>query len=135
VKATFDGLVLPRKLPAAQGVVDARPAYEHAMRVARPALQKLYRDTFKKYGSMRWCSQPCRKWPCWRARGQQRQNGALIQNTDPGSNAGIPGLRCLRAWGVTAACPSGWNWMAPLAATAICWRWAAISRCWDDCNQ
>eukprot|EP01032_Pedospumella_encystans_P031239 gene31239-35262_t len=49
VKGTFDGLVLPRKLPAANGTVDARPAYDHAMRVARPALQKLYRDTFTKH--------------------------------------------------------------------------------------
>jgi Asp-tRNA(Asn)/Glu-tRNA(Gln) amidotransferase A subunit family amidase len=31
--------------------------------------------------------------PAGHARGQQRQNGALIQNTDPGSNAGIPGLQ------------------------------------------
>jgi mandelamide amidase len=50
VKATYDGLVVPRKLPGPNGVVDAAPAYAAAMRDARPALLKIYTDTFQRYG-------------------------------------------------------------------------------------
>ena len=49
VKGTYDGLVIPRKLPAPENkVVDAKPAYDAAMKTARPALQALYRETFAK---------------------------------------------------------------------------------------
>ena len=49
VKGTYDGLVIPRKLPGPNNtVVDAKPAYDAAMNTARPALQALYRDTFAK---------------------------------------------------------------------------------------
>src|SRR6478609_2542801 len=44
VKGTYDGLVIPRKLPGPNNtVVDAKPAYEAAMATARPALQALYK--------------------------------------------------------------------------------------------
>src|SRR5205807_2123082 len=47
VKGTYDGLVIPRKLPGPNNtVVDAKPAYDEAMKTARPALQALYKDTF-----------------------------------------------------------------------------------------
>ena len=37
VKGTYEGLVLPRKLPAPDGsFVDAKPLYDHAINVARP---------------------------------------------------------------------------------------------------
>jgi Asp-tRNA(Asn)/Glu-tRNA(Gln) amidotransferase A subunit family amidase len=49
VKGTYDGLVLPRKLPGPDnGVVDGKPAYDAAIKTGRPALQALYRDTFAK---------------------------------------------------------------------------------------
>src|SRR5437660_881892 len=48
VKATYDGLVVPRKLPTPNGVVDAAPAYAAAMRDARPALLKVFTDTFQR---------------------------------------------------------------------------------------
>ena len=35
-----------------------------------------------------------------------------IQNTDPGSNAGLPGLQMPMALGGKANCRSAWNWMA-----------------------
>ena len=50
VKGTYDGLVMPRKLPAPNGVVDAAPVYKAAMEQARPALLKHFNDTFAKYG-------------------------------------------------------------------------------------
>src|SRR5206468_3147267 len=47
VKGTYDGLVIPRKLPGPDNsVVDAKPAYDAAMKTARPALQALYKETF-----------------------------------------------------------------------------------------
>ena len=49
MKGTYDGLVIPRKLPGPNNTVtDAKPAYDAAMKTARPALQALYRDTFAK---------------------------------------------------------------------------------------
>ena len=50
VKGTYDGLVIPRKLPAPNGVVDAAPIYKAAMEQARPALLKHFADTFARYG-------------------------------------------------------------------------------------
>ena len=48
VKGTYDGLVI-RKLPGPNNtVVDAKPAYDAAIKTARPALQALYKDTFAK---------------------------------------------------------------------------------------
>src|SRR5689334_14421891 len=44
VKGTYDGLVLPRKLPGPDNsVVDGKPAYEAAIKTERPKLQALYR--------------------------------------------------------------------------------------------
>src|SRR6202011_1856706 len=43
VKGTFEGFVIPRKLPGPDNtVVDAKPAYDAAIKSARPALQQLY---------------------------------------------------------------------------------------------
>src|SRR5262245_49095482 len=50
VKGTYDGLVVPRKLPAPNGVVDAAPLYRAAMEQARPALIRHFADTFQKNG-------------------------------------------------------------------------------------
>jgi indoleacetamide hydrolase len=94
VKGTYDGLVMPRKLPAPNGVVDAAPAYQAAMRELRPALHKYYADTFEKYGiaALIFPTTP------HVAAVQGPEASSLetfllfIQNTDPGSNAGIPGL-------------------------------------------
>ncbi len=109
VKGTFDGLVLPRKLPAANGTVDARPAYDHAMRVARPALQKLYRDTFTKHrlDALVFPTVPQVALLAAPEASSPENFGALIQNTDPGSNAGIPGLQLPSALGATSGLPIG----------------------------
>lgn len=109
VKGTFDGLVLPRKLPGAQGVVDARPAYDNAMRKARPALQKLYRDTFKKHrlDALVFPTVPRVALAATPESSSIENFGLLIQNTDPGSNAGIPGLQLPAGLGATSGLPVG----------------------------
>ncbi len=109
VKGTFDGLVLPRKLPAANGVVDAKPVYEQAMRVARPALQRLYADTFKQHrlDALVFPTVP-QVAPVAAPEASSPENfGALIQNTDPGSNAGIPGLQLPSGLGASTGLPVG----------------------------
>jgi indoleacetamide hydrolase len=50
VKGTYDGLVVPRKPPAPDAVVDAEPAYKAAMAQARPVLLKHVADTFARTG-------------------------------------------------------------------------------------
>ena len=51
VKATYEGLVLPRKLPTPDGaLVDAEPVYRAAMREGRPALVAAYEALFAEAG-------------------------------------------------------------------------------------
>jgi indoleacetamide hydrolase len=110
VKGTYDGLVIPRKLPGPNNtVVDAKPAYDDAMKTARPALQALYKDTFAKnkldaivfptVPKVAIAAQPD---------SSSLENFLLfIQNTDPGSNAGLPGIQIPVALGAASKLPVG----------------------------
>jgi Asp-tRNA(Asn)/Glu-tRNA(Gln) amidotransferase A subunit family amidase len=110
VKGTYDGLVLPRKLPGPDNsVVDGKPAYDAAIRTERPKLQALYRDVFAKnrldavifptVPKVAIASNPD---------SSSLQNFLLfIQNTDPGSNAGVPGLQIPVALGASSKLPIG----------------------------
>jgi indoleacetamide hydrolase len=110
VKGTYDGLVLPHKLPGPDNsVVDGKPAYEAAIKTGRPALQTLYRETFAKnrldaiifptVPKVAIASNPD---------SSSLQNFLLfIQNTDPGSNAGVPGLQIPIALGASSRLPIG----------------------------
>ena len=94
VKGTYDGLVVPRKLPAPNGVVDAAPVYQAAIGEHRPGLQKHYSDTFGKYGieALIFPTTPQVAAAQGPAASSLETFLLFIQNTDPGSNAGIPGL-------------------------------------------
>jgi len=109
VKGTFDAFVIPRKLPAAAGTVDAKPVYDNAMRVARPALQKLYRDTFasNRLDALVFPTVPRVALAAAPEASSPENFGALIQNTDPGSNAGIPGVQLPSGLGATTGLPVG----------------------------
>ena len=109
VKGTFEGLVMPRKLPAANGVVDAKPAYDNAMRVARPQLQKLYGETFarNKLDALIFPTVPRVALAATPEASSPENFSALIQNTDPGSNAGIPGIQLPSGLGATTGLPVG----------------------------
>jgi Asp-tRNA(Asn)/Glu-tRNA(Gln) amidotransferase A subunit family amidase len=110
VKGTYDGLVIPRKLSGPDNtVVDAKPAYEAAMKTARPALQQLYRDTFANnhldaivfptVPKVAIISNPD---------SSSVPNFVMyIQNTDPGSNAGVPGIQIPIALGAASKLPVG----------------------------
>ena len=110
VKGTYDGLVLPRKLPGPDNsVVDGKPAYDAAIKTARPALQALYRDTFAKnhLDAIVFPTVPKVAIPA-NPDSSSLQNFLLfIQNTDPGSNAGVPGLQIPIALGATSQLPVG----------------------------
>ncbi len=94
VKGVFDGMIVP-------GAAKAMPpeAYKAAL-ATRPKLQKLYADTFarNKLAALAFPTTPLPAAPIGDDE-KTKLNGqdvptfpTFIQNTDPGSNAGIPGL-------------------------------------------
>ena len=110
VKGTYDGLVIPRKLPGPDNtVVDANPAYDAAMKTARPALQALYRDTFanNKLDAIAFPTTPKVAIAAQPDASSLANFILFIQNTDPGSNAGIPGIQVPMALGASSKLPVG----------------------------
>jgi mandelamide amidase len=110
VKGTYDGLVIPRKLPAPDGtLVDAKPIYDAAIKSARPALQALYGNTFaaNKLDAIAFPTTPRLAIPSNPDSSSLENFGLFIQNTDPGSNAGIPGIQIPIALGATSKLPIG----------------------------
>jgi indoleacetamide hydrolase len=109
VKGTYDGLVRPRKLPGPNGLVDAAPIYKAALAQSRPALVKAFADAFQTYAidALVGPTMP------HVAATQGPDASALptfllfIQNTDPGSNAGLPGLTIPAGLGPTTRLPVG----------------------------
>ncbi len=110
VKGTYDGLVIPRKLPGPDNtVVDAKPAYDAAIKTARPALQALYRDTFakNKLDAIAFPTVPKVAIASNPDSSSLANFVLFIQNTDPGSNAGIPGIQLPIALGASTKLPVG----------------------------
>jgi mandelamide amidase len=109
VKATYDGLVRPRKLPAPNGVVDAAPAYQAAMRESRPALVQAFEAAFPKHGidALLAPTVPRVAVPQGPEASALQTFLLFIQNTDPGSNAGLPGLTIPAGLGPTTGLPVG----------------------------
>jgi indoleacetamide hydrolase len=109
VKGTYDELVIPRKLPAPNGVVDAEPAYKAAMAQARPALLKYFDDTFARYGVEALVGPTTPQVAV--SQGPEASSVPtfllFIRNTDPGSNAGIPGLTIPAGLGPGTRLPVG----------------------------
>ena len=110
VKGTYDGLVIPRKLPGPNNTVtEAKPAYDAAMKTARPALQALYRDTFAKnrLDAIAFPTVPKVAIASNPDSSSLANFLLFIQNTDPGSNAGVPGIQLPVALGATSKLPVG----------------------------
>jgi len=110
VKGTYDGLVIPRKLPGPNNtVVDAKPAYDAAIKTARPALQALYRDTFarNKLDAIAFPTSPKVAIAADPNSSSIENFTLFIQNTDPGSNAGVPGVQLPVGLGATTKLPVG----------------------------
>ncbi len=110
VKGTYQGLVIPRKLPGPDNtVVDAKPAYDAAISTARPALIALYKDTFATH---RLDALVFPTVPKIAALANADASSvptfmAFIQNTDPGSNAGLPGIQLPIGFGASSKLPIG----------------------------
>ena len=109
VKGTYDELVIPRKLPAPNGVADAEPAYKAAMAQARPALLKYFDDTFARHGVEALIGPTTPRVAV--SQGPEASSVPtfllFIRNTDPGSNAGIPGLTIPAGLGPGTRLPVG----------------------------
>jgi indoleacetamide hydrolase len=110
VKGTYQGLVIPRKLPGPDNTVtDAKPAYDAAMKTSRPALQKLYASTFKqhKLDALMFPTVPTVAMAAEPQSSSVPTFIGVIQNTDPGSNAGVPGLQIPIGLGAASKLPVG----------------------------
>ncbi|CUT12036.1 Indoleacetamide hydrolase EC 351 [Bradyrhizobium sp.] len=110
VKGTYDGLVIPRKLPGPDNtLVDAEPIYDAAIRSARPALQALYSRTFadNRLDAIAFPTTPRVAIASNPDSSSLDNFGLFIQNTDPGSNAGIPGIQIPITLGATSKLPVG----------------------------
>jgi Asp-tRNA(Asn)/Glu-tRNA(Gln) amidotransferase A subunit family amidase len=95
VKGTYAALVIPRLLPGpGNALVPARPIYQAAMAQARPQLQALYASTFadNHIDALLFPTTPHVAPPAGPESSSLANFGLYIQNTDPGSDAGIPGL-------------------------------------------
>lgn len=109
VKGAYEGLVLPRKLPTATGVIDAAPVYTAAINTHRPALIRLYADTFAAHGldALVFPTVPRVALPANADASSVDNFNLFIQNTDPGSNAGIPGIQVPIGLGAGSKLPVG----------------------------
>ena len=120
VKATYDGLVVPRKLPAPNGVVDAAPIYKKAFNEARPALTAHFATIFRTLGidALVAPTTPAVAVPQGPEASSLETFLRFIRNTDPGSNAGIPGLTIPAGLGPTTGLPVGLSLDGPRGSDA-----------------
>ena len=111
VKGTYQGLVIPRKLPGPSNtLLDTQPAYAAAIKTHRPALQALYRRTFNDGHGLDALVFPTTPQVAMAANAESSSVATfmtMIQNTDPGSNAGVPGLQIPIGIGASSKLPVG----------------------------
>ena len=90
-------------------MVDAKPAYDAAIKTGRPALKKLYKDTFRahKLDALVFPTVPKVAIAANPDSSSLQNFFAFIQNTDPGSNAGLPGVQIPLALGAGSKLPIG----------------------------
>ncbi|HET9070021.1 MAG TPA: amidase family protein [Amaricoccus sp.] len=110
VRASYEGLVLPGKLPTPDGgVVDVEPAYRAAMREGRPALIAAYAAVFDAAGieALVFPAVPEVAVAADEASSSLETFLTFIRNTDPASNAGLPGLVLPAGRGAATGLPVG----------------------------
>lgn len=110
VKSSFDRFVMPRKITGLENtMIDAKPVYDSAMKKSRPALIKLYQTTFSKnkIDALVFPTTPKVAINAGPESSSSSNTLAYIQNTDPGSNAGLPGLQVPIGLGVSSNLPVG----------------------------
>jgi mandelamide amidase len=89
--------------------VDAAPVYRAAMTTHRPALIKLYAGTFAQHrlDALVFPTVPRIAIPANPEASSLPNFLLFIQNTDPGSNAGVPGIQLPMGLGATSRLPIG----------------------------
>ncbi len=94
VSATYNGLVIPGKLPGPDGLLDGAPIYEAAIKTHRPLLIQEYKKIFKDHNldALVFPTTPAVAKKADEKSSSLENFVLFIQNTDPGSNAGLPGL-------------------------------------------
>lgn len=109
VKATYEGLVIPRLLPGPDGPVPSGPIYAAAMAEGRPALLAAYEQAFATHGldALIFPTTPTVAAPQGPEASALETFLLFIQNTDPGSNVGLPGLSVPIGLGVETGLPIG----------------------------
>jgi len=110
VKGTYDGLVLPRKLPTPDNtLIDAEPVYNDAITNGLPALQEFYAQLFSENNieAIVFPTVPIVAMPAGPESSGLEYFGLVIQNTDPAGNAGIPGIQIPAGLGSESGLPVG----------------------------
>src|SRR5207244_13544089 len=100
--------------------VDAAPVYEAAMKTARPALQRHFAETFQRARIDALIAPTTPRVAV--EQGPQASSPEtfllFIRNTDPGSNAGLPGLTIPAGLGPSTGLPIGLSLDGPLGSDA-----------------
>jgi Asp-tRNA(Asn)/Glu-tRNA(Gln) amidotransferase A subunit family amidase len=110
VKAIFEGLVIPRKLPGPNNtLVDTAPIYNAAMQTHRPQLQRLYAEAFAKHriDALVFPTVPKLAVKADADASSAQNFAAYIQNTDAAGTAGLPGIQLPMGLGATSRLPLG----------------------------
>jgi indoleacetamide hydrolase len=110
VKAAYEGLVLPGRLPGPDGdLVDGAPIYERAMAEGRPALIAAYEEVFAENGldALIFPAVPQVAEEASPESSSLEIFTRFIRNADPGSVAGLPGLVVAAGLGPETGLPVG----------------------------
>lgn len=110
VKGTYEAIVLPRKLPTSSGAfVETAPIYRDAIATKRPQLVALYAKTFadNRLDALVFPTVPTVAAAAGPDSSSVATFNLFIQNTDPGSNAGVPGVQLPIGIGATSRLPIG----------------------------
>ena len=95
VKALYEAFVVPKKIQTQDGdIVDTKPIYEEALNIHRPKLIQAYKNVFKTHqiDALLFPTTPSEAIDADESTSSLENFLLFIQNTDLGSNAGIPGL-------------------------------------------
>jgi len=109
VKGIYESSVLPRTLPTPDGPVDLEPVYRKAITEQRPQIIELYARTFavNRLDAIAFPTVRSVALPAGPATNSAEAFGLFIQNTTPGSNAGVPGIQLPAGLGASSHLPVG----------------------------
>ncbi|MDT0682192.1 indoleacetamide hydrolase [Roseicyclus sp. F158] len=110
VKGTYEMIVLPGQLPMPDGTMaELGPIYETAISEGRPALIAEYESLFDEGGidALIFPTVPQVAGMAGPEASSPEMFNRIIRNTDPGSNAGLPGLSVPAALGTETGLPVG----------------------------